>query len=173
MGATWWRIEELGRDEAERLRAVRLRALQDAPYAFGTPLSEAVDWPLARWHQSLEQMTTFVAAPSAVPSTALEGVNADVGVVRGVVHPQAYTVSLVSLWVAPEARRVGIARDLIDAVIGLARRKRMGRVVLGVVETNAAAITLYRKHGFVPTGERFVRAESPRAASERQFELLL
>ncbi len=161
-------IQLLQGREHERLKALRLRALADAPSAFSTKLSDAVTWPTASWQQQLEQMATFVAVMSPVAK-----VTPDVGVVRCVLHPEASTASLVSLWVAPEVRRGGVAGRLIGAVVGYARRNNMGRVVLDVVETNAQAIALYRKHGFVPNGERVVFPESCQGMAERQFELLL
>jgi ribosomal protein S18 acetylase RimI-like enzyme len=163
MSAVRWRIEKLGVHEHERLKALRLRALAEAPAAFGTKLSDAVVWSTAQWRKQLEQMNTYVAAAPT----------ADVGIVRCVLHDQAHTAALVSLWVAPESRGVGVAGQLVCAVLELARHHRIGRVVLDVVETNAAAIALYRKLGFVPNGERIVSPESCRGRSERQFELLL
>lgn len=168
-------LEQLGTAEHERLKALRLRALADAPTAFGTKLADAVTWSAERWCQSLEGMVTFVAVSSAAATleATVLGTSMDVGMVRCVLHPEANTASLVSLWVAPEARRAGVAGRLIEAVTAFARRNKMGRVVLDVVETNSAAVALYRKHGFVPNGERIVFPESCQGMAERQFELLL
>ena len=162
---TWalCRIEQLGLHEHERLKAVRLRALEQAPAAFGTKLADAVTWSTPTWSEQLEQMITFVAVRSTT----------DVGLVRCVLHPEADTASLISLWVAPEARGVGVAGQLIQRVLDCAHGHKVGRVVLDVVETNAPAIALYRKHGFVPNGERIVFPESCRGVAEQQFELLL
>jgi len=47
--------------EGERLRTIRLRALHDAPDAFGATLEEAEARPLESWDEQLEKIATFVA----------------------------------------------------------------------------------------------------------------
>jgi ribosomal protein S18 acetylase RimI-like enzyme len=53
------------------------------------------------------------------------------------------------MWVSPKARGRGVGDRLIGAVVEWARA-----VTLAVSEGNAAATALYRRHGFVDTGER-------------------
>jgi ribosomal protein S18 acetylase RimI-like enzyme len=161
------KIDQLDAGEYERFKAVRLRSLQDAPSAFSTKLEDARAWATIVWREQLQKMTTFVAVRTE------GGSSDDVGLVRCVLHSEALTASLVSLWVAPEARRAGLASALICAVVTRARNEGMGRLVLEVIETNAPAIALYRKHGFVPSGERMALDESGSGTFERQFELLL
>lgn len=158
----------MGPNEAARLKDLRLKALADSPSAFGMQFSHAATWSWATWCEKLEARATFVAVASSGPGAAR-----DVGLVRCVLHPEAHTASLVSLWVEPEARRAGAAGQLIGAVLGYAREHGMGRVVLDVVETNIGAIALYRRYGFVPNGERGVFPESCQGMAEVQFELLL
>ena len=62
-------------------------------------------------------------------------------------------VDLLWLAVAPEARRRGIAGRLVDAVSSWAQETR-GRVRLEVRSSNAAALALYERHGFVVVGRR-------------------
>lgn len=69
-------IERLGPDEGERLRRIRLRALEEAPHAFGTTLAEAARWPASRWTEQVIAFATFVAVVDGE----------DVGVARGVPH---------------------------------------------------------------------------------------
>jgi ribosomal protein S18 acetylase RimI-like enzyme len=166
-----WSIEQLTPADHERLRSVRLRALSDTPAAFGTPWAEAAAWPSVVWREQLEHATTFVAVGPGVAQPTFTTKTADVGVVRCVLHAQAETASLISLWVAPEARGAGIASTLIASVLAFARRQKMGRVVLDVVDTNTPAIALYRKHGFAPNGER--RAMQDPDLTEIQLERLL
>lgn len=136
-------IDRLGAHEGERLRAVRLAALGDAPDAFGGTLAEAAARPPEQWRQQIVELTTFVAV--------LDG--RDVGMVRAAPHPsEPDTGELLSLWVAPVARGRGVGEALIDAVVAWARAGRLGRVVLEVGDHNAAAIALYARKGFTPTG---------------------
>ncbi|WP_181233690.1 GNAT family N-acetyltransferase [Enhygromyxa salina] len=56
--------------------------------------------------------------------------------------------------VEPGARRSGLARSLLRAVIARARRAGCERVQLEVAEGNVAACSLYRAHGFSSVGRR-------------------
>jgi GNAT superfamily N-acetyltransferase len=125
--------------EGQRWRSVRLRALQEAPYAFGTTFEEASRWPDVRWEQQVIEFATFVAVVDGH----------DVGVARGAAHSERADVrELISMWVAPSARRQGIGGMLIDAVADWARTDGARVLVLDVVEHNAAAIALYAGCGF-------------------------
>ena len=133
------RIVRLTTDEWERLRALRLRSLLDAPDAFGATYAEAAARERDGWLQQLRDLPTFVAVSDQ---------NVDVGIVR-----YAPDGMLISMWVAPEARHQGIGEALIDAIIAYARTQGLARLLLDVADHNVAAIALYSKKGFVPTGE--------------------
>ncbi len=136
-------IERLTPDEGTRLRAIRLRALRDAPDAFGTTFEEAEPWPAEVWRRQLEELATFVAVMAGQ----------DVGLVRGAAHDEEPdSAQLISMWVAPEARGKGASDALIDAVVAWARGEGFRRLLLDVVDDNAAAVALYARRGFVPTG---------------------
>ncbi len=61
---------------------------------------------------------------------------------------------LLTICVAPEARRQGIARRLIAAIEAAARLRRADSLILEVAADNAAAIALYRGAGFAATARR-------------------
>ena len=61
---------------------------------------------------------------------------------------------IANLAVVPTARRRGIARALLDALVAEARESRIARVFLEVRESNAAARALYASLGFVPIARR-------------------
>ena len=54
------------------------------------------------------------------------------------------------MYLLPRARGVGIGRKLLEELISLARKRRFERVVLETASVLKEAISLYRKHGFVP-----------------------
>lgn len=55
------RLDPLTPEEAPRLQAIRLRALQDAPDAFGSTFDEALTRPPAFWSEQALKLTTFIA----------------------------------------------------------------------------------------------------------------
>lgn len=138
------RLEYLSVGEGERLRAIRLRSLRDAPDAFGTTLEDAAAWSFESWNRQLEQFATFVATADS----------SDLGLVRGALHDRFQDAGyLISMWVSPDARRQGIGAALIDAVVHWARTRGLNRLFLDVTEKNATAISLYTRKGFIPNGE--------------------
>ena len=56
--------------------------------------------------------------------------------------------------VSPEFRRRGLGDRLIDALLERADDLKLAFVTLEVRASNAPAIALYKKHGFVPVGQR-------------------
>ena len=155
-------IERLSAGDGERLRAIRLRALRDAPEAFGTTLEEAAARPPESWERQVTQLATFVATASGC----------DVGLVRSMAHDHFTDAGyLISMWVAPEARRHGIGSALVDAVVHWARTQGLNRLLLDVGERNTPAIALYTRRGFVPNGE--VGTLPPPREHIREIQLIM
>ena len=65
--------QRLAAHEGLRLRTIRLRALADAPDAFGSTYDESAARPLDSWAAQLQEIATFVAVVDGE----------DVGLVRG------------------------------------------------------------------------------------------
>lgn len=157
-------IQRLSRDEGRRLRTIRLRALADAPDAFGSTYAEVAARPLESWPQQLQEIATFVAVREGE----------DVGLVRCARDAQHRdTAWLISMWVAPEARGQGVGDALIDAVIAYARSSGTSRLLLEVGDHNHQAIALYARKGFKPTGETGTLPAPRHHMREHQRELRL
>ena len=157
-------IQRLSIDEALRLRHIRLRALADAPDAFGSTYAEVSAHPLDMWRQQLQEIVTFVAVRDGE----------DVGIVRCASeehHPD--TAWLLSMWVAPEARGQGVGNALIDAVIAYARASGAIRLLLDVGDHNQQAIALYARKGFKPNGQTGALPAPRHHMREHQRELRL
>ncbi|XOV84127.1 MAG: GNAT family N-acetyltransferase [bacterium] len=136
-------IQTLSPQHWARLRDVRIAALQDAPDAFGSTLVEAQQKSSADWQAELASLKTFVAVADT----------RDVGMVRGVgAHEDESAGYLISMWVAPEMRGRLVGDLLISAVVDWARASGFKQLLLDVADTNLAAIKLYKRMGFVPTG---------------------
>ncbi len=61
---------------------------------------------------------------------------------------------LENIVVAPAARRRGIGRQILDALLTTARKTNSASMFLEVRESNVAARSLYEKMGFRQTGRR-------------------
>ena len=66
----------------------------------------------------------------------------------------AHRREIANLAVVPTARRRGVARALLEAIVAEARESRIVRLFLEVRESNAAARTLYASAGFAPIARR-------------------
>lgn len=136
-------IRQLGADDWRAWRELRLRALGEAAYAFGSKLA---DWQgigdtERRWRNRFD----------VVPFNVIADLNhTPVGMVGAV--PEGDNVELLSMWVAPSARGCGVGDALVNAVISWAGAFGAVKVVLSVVEGNSQAVALYRRHGFLDAG---------------------
>jgi GNAT superfamily N-acetyltransferase len=152
-------VRRIAPGDGELLADLRLRALADAPYAFGSTHAEESrrsgdEWAeRARRRAEGNREATFFAYLGDDP----------VGLAGGMVDDTAQTVDLISMWVAPEARRHGAARALIEAVVDWARQAGHDELQLWVTEMNDGARALYDTSGFVATADvAQVRADSTR-----------
>ncbi|MEO0447635.1 MAG: GNAT family N-acetyltransferase [Verrucomicrobiota bacterium] len=126
----------------ERTRTIRFRALQDHPDAFGSTLEREFTFTDQDWKDRLSRprCQTFIASCD----------ERDVGLIRG--GPYDDEAGLFSMWVAPEARRQGVAGRLVDVIIAWAVQQEKGKLLLDVGDANESAIRLYESKGFLPTG---------------------
>lgn len=130
-----------------RWRDLRLRALADAPDAFGQTLAEARELGDDAW------MAVVASEPSrGVWFAEQGGVPVGTAVVR--LAPDRLRSNLYAMWVAPEARRCGAARALVETARTWARDRGACELALRVTATNLAAIALYLAAGFADTGAR-------------------
>ncbi len=133
------RIREVGADDWEIWRALRLDALRDAPGAFGSILADWADATEDAWRRRLQD----------VPFNVVAEVGGDaIGQASGTA-PADGAGELISMWVDPSARRSGVARLLIDAVCEWAAASGASSVRLSVRRDNERAIRSYLSSGFV------------------------
>lgn len=137
----------LSEDDWKMWRALRLAALAEAAYAFGSRLA---DWQgkgdgEQRWRGRL-------AIPDAYNIMAmLDG--QPVGMASGMPTDQDGVVELMSMYVAPLGRGRGVGDHLLQAVEQWARLVGAETLRLAVVEGNKYAWALYQRNGFRDTGE--------------------
>lgn len=133
---------------ADKFRAVRLRALQDAPGAFcSTYAKEALLAP-EDWQNRARQWTH----EQAIAYLALDGQNAQ-AIAAGLIEPDnSARAYLRSMWVAPPYRTCGVGKQLVEAIAEWATAKQASSLYLEVTSNNEAAIAFYHRLGFVKTG---------------------
>jgi GNAT superfamily N-acetyltransferase len=156
--------ERLGANDGARLRAIRLRALQDAPDAFSTTYETARVHADDTWARQVVDLPTFIAVENG----------RDVAMVRcarDLDRPD--TAALMSMWVAPEVRRRNIGGALVDLVVAWARSNGVSRLLLDVADLNLPAVALYASKGFEPTGGSGTYPTPRECIREHQRELRL
>ena len=127
---------------------VRLRALQEAPYAFGSTYAREVQFDDAEWARRVERWSGVLGAGFV----AIDGATA-CGIAGSLLDEDNPTrAQLVSMWTAPTHRQLGIGRLLVDAVLDWARTCSVHTLLLMVTSNNAAAINFYQRLGFTLTG---------------------
>jgi len=74
---------------------------------------------------------------------------------------------ILTLTTALNARRQGLARQLLDQASSVLKKQKITELFLEVAEDNAAAIALYRSAGFTPIGRRpaYYRRKAGRIAA--------
>lgn len=142
-------------DDWRTLRDVRLAALADAPYAYGSTLEREQTFDEAEWRRKFEQGLFAVAD---VDGKA-------VGLV-GIYLPASDEPMLIALWVDPAHRGRGASDALVTEVLRWAAEKNWSQVVLRVADGNDAARKLFSRHGFVPTGRRQPLESNPGVGTE-------
>ena len=141
-------------DEADwrAYRQIRLRALLEAPEAYGSSYEFELRLTEGEWRARAAGRCLMLARDDEqrVVGTAagLPGEDGD--------------LDLVGMFVAADVRGRGCAELLLDAVVAVAREDGAGRVVLHITDGNLAAARCYRRYGFVETGRRWPMERDPR-----------
>jgi ribosomal protein S18 acetylase RimI-like enzyme len=138
------RICRLAADDAEKYRDIRLEALRCNPEAFGSSFAAESVNPVGWFADRLSR--SFVLG--AFRGAELLGIAA---LIIQAGDKRAHKGSLVGMYVRPDARRAGVGRRLVEAVIDLARG-HVELIQLSVVRENEPARRLYAGLGFVQYG---------------------
>jgi len=145
------RTERLEADQWVRLQGVRLRALHDAPDAFGSTVAQERDAPEEQWRHLLGLGPWWVAATD----------DGDVGVVAGGHHAGTDDLWVYSMWVQRDYRGEGVAELLLGEVVAWAVAEGAGRLGLDVTDRVPRARRFYERHGFIASGVTFPLPRDP------------
>jgi GNAT superfamily N-acetyltransferase len=130
-------------------RDIRLRALQDAPDAFGSTFEAARMLTDTQWHERM----TAISAEFDLPLAAIaDGQYAGMAWAR-IEQKEPTVTHLFQMWVAPEFRGHGIGSGILQKSIDWARTRGTNVITLGVTIGNSPARRLYEGHNFLPSGE--------------------
>ena len=159
-------IERISLSSAFVFKDVRLRALEEAPTAFSSTYAKEAAFPDDEWKKRAMRWSSGASAGFL----AFDG-NRGCGMVFSFAEElNPARAQVVSMWVAPEVRRDGVGRRLIETVAEWARGREMRELKLMVTSVNHGAIAFYERLGFRMTGMEEVY---PNDASIRQFEMVL
>lgn len=121
---------------------MRLAALQEAPYAFGSTYEREIEAPEQRWRHGLKDRTRFIAKVEGVVAGTVSGGDGD----------STGVAAMTAMWVDPRFRRHGVGDLLVKTVMEWARSARYDQMFLWVTDGNDNAERLYERNGFVRTG---------------------
>ena len=140
-------VRPLRPDEWAALRDIRLRALTDAPEAFGSTLTEEVGRGDDAWRDWASRADRGIVVAELAGRL--------VGLASGGPAPDGDGgAGLYAMWVDPAIRGSGVAADIVALVEDWARAAGYPMIGLGVTTTNRRAIALYERLGYVDTGGR-------------------
>lgn len=145
-------------------RDVRLRALQESPWAFGSTYARESQLTDADWMERAKRW-------DGVTGILYLAMDADVacGMAGSFIDEKdAARAQLISMWSAPTHRKQGVGRMLVEQVIAWARSRGVKVLTLMVTSVNPGAERFYEQLGFVRTG----RTEPyPNGAAVIEYEM--
>lgn len=142
-------------EDWQTLRDVRLAALADAPYAYGSTLAVEQEFGEPEWRRRLDTALWVTAVRNA----------GNAGLI-GVYVPAESAPMLIAMWVDPTHRGHGVGDALITEMFRWVKEKRWSQLVLRVADGNHAARGLFLRHGFTPTGQYAPLESNPGVRTE-------
>jgi ribosomal protein S18 acetylase RimI-like enzyme len=138
-----FRVRRAAPGDEPTVRALRLEALADAPWAFGSTYERELARTDADWRRWFSPGMTSILEARGVPR----------GIVAGVHDTEDGAVChLMAMWVHPELRGSGAADALVAAVLRWAAGEGASQVRLQVAKNNDRARRCYERSGFGVTG---------------------
>ncbi len=153
------KIRPLTPTEWQLKRDLRLAALKDSPQAFSSSYDLESDRSENAWRGWPDNGVFFAA---------FNDDDAAVGMVAGYLRlPAPGVARLIGMWVAPQARGLGVSVRLTSAVIEWAKERAAKRLELEIASGNDAARRSYLRSGFILTNRK------PSTSCGAVLELLL
>jgi GNAT superfamily N-acetyltransferase len=164
-------IRRIRADEGPLLRALRLRALAEAPMAFGSTLAHEQGYPPDLWRERATGASGGCDRATFIAECDGPWVGLATGIARSE-HQQSLEPLLVGMFVDSTVRRLGVGVGLVEAVSGWARTCGASRLALWVTSGNDPAVALYHRCGFRLTGIARPLAHTPTLAEREMIRNL-
>ena len=159
-------LERITVENALLFKAVRLRALLDSPTSFSGTYAKESQLSVEDW---LERSLRW-SSDGSIGLLAFDNGNA-CGIVAGYVElHDSLQAHVVSMWVDPAYRRLGVGVVLIDALQEWAKARGVLALKLMVTSVNLGAIKFYERIGFCTSGKV---APYPNDPAITEYEMLL
>jgi ribosomal protein S18 acetylase RimI-like enzyme len=148
--------------EWKQLQDIRLTALQESPHAFLASHGLEETYSEEKWRAEFTRGEWIVA----VSGDKIVGF-------LGITHETTTDGRhLEYLWVAPEARRTGVASALLTEVFEHLQDSGVSTVWLWILDGNEPARCLYERFGFLSTDERQPLPMDSNRSEERMMRRL-
>ncbi|MBT0958368.1 GNAT family N-acetyltransferase [Alphaproteobacteria bacterium KMM 3653] len=132
-------VRQLGLEDTEASRALRLEALRDFPEAFGGDYAEEAKWPVSEFCRRLQSRTVL----GGFMGDTLAG-SLSLGEGSG---KMAHRGFVAGVYVTPAAQGGGLAQMIWDRTVDLARARGVQQLELCVSEDSPRAVAFYRRQG--------------------------
>jgi GNAT superfamily N-acetyltransferase len=144
-------VELLTPDQWQRVRAIRLRALEESGYAFGGTFEVESAEDEAMWRLKFEKNDFLIASVAGVDAAMLS--------VEVLVGDFGATCWIGGCWSDPQFRGKGLMRAMFTFIDE--QEKDWKVQGLGVWTDNFSAIAAYEKLGFVKMGDDTASTRQP------------
>lgn len=141
-------IRSLTIDDVPAYRTLRLRSLASDPGSFHIKLNDALTWSIDRFQKECcGEMGPIFGYLGYFEGTSLLGY---ISLSRHMPFKDPMGACIYNLYVLPECRKRGIARELIESVLKQAQTEpHLESIYLFVHKVNTVARELYEKYGFL------------------------
>ena len=129
-------------------KAVRLRALEDAPYAFSSTYVKESQFADSEWLRRAAGMN----GERGIGFLAMDGEDGCGLVGSFLDQSDPARAHLISMWTAPTHRQQGVGRRLVEEVLKWAHSRKVHTLVLMVTSNNQSAMRFYERLAFTRTG---------------------
>ena len=136
-------VRAVAEGEAEALKSVRLRALEDSPDAFIQSVAEAEVEPIAVY----EERIASTVRGETLNLVAVDESGTFVGLAAGI--PWEGRTRVVSVWVDPKLRGAGVGAELVEQIAVWSIERGLD-CQIETAPGNDPALRLYRRLGFEP-----------------------